>query len=100
MGEVPDGEIIEDVFNPANHLGTRDAEVFQAKSHFVKDIAPDDLLVRVLENRPDGLGDLCEREGGWVLAVYENTAVELATLVRPRNEAINAADKGGFAAAA
>src|SRR5258706_2698101 len=55
-----------------------------------------DLFLRILQQRPYGLCQFCQREIFHVLAVHEHAALQFATITA-RDETINTTDQSCFA---
>ena len=89
VGDVPDA---------VADLLARDAHVLRTERQLGLDRGPDDLLGRILEDGPDGPGDVAQLQLGRGPALDPNGAAELAR-VGVRDQAVDGADERALAAA-
>ena len=96
--EEPDIEVIHHIIYPLEDLFARQTQVLQSEGDLIKNKTAHDLPVGVLQHGADLIRDLCQAHFLDGLAEDLDHALQ-GTAVRVRDQTIDAAHQGGFAAA-
>ena len=99
VAQVRDVQVVEGFIHPLDDLLARQPQVLQSESDLVEHIAAQDLPLWILEDGPDGLGDLSHRHLAGILPVEESPSLQIS-VIGTGNEAVDAANECRLAAAA
>ena len=97
--QVVDVQVVEGFVNPSGDLRPRQPQVLRPEGHLIDHPAAQDLALRVLQHRAHDLGDGRQGLIAGLFPVETDPPLQIPP-VTAGDEAIQAADQGGFAAAA